>query len=67
MRKKKELSIAQKIKKVREDRGWTIPEFALILGIRSNRLFKYEAHGKYYCVMPPADMFEKITSYKRGE
>ena len=65
MRKKKELSIAQEITQVRKSRGWTIPEFARVLGIRSNLLYKYEAHGKYYCIVPQADMYLKIMSYRR--
>ena len=67
MRKKKELSIAQEITQVREGIPLSIAEFARVLGIRPNRLTKWEAHGKEYCVIPQADWYRKIMSYKRGE
>ena len=65
MRKKKELSIAQEITQVREGIPLSIAEFARVLGIRPNRLTKWEAHGKEYCVIPQADWYRKIMSYKR--
>ena len=65
MRKKKELSIAQEITQVREGIPLSIAEFARVLGIRPNRLTKWEAHGKEYCVIPQADWYRKIMSYKK--
>ena len=67
MKKKKELSIAQQIRKVREDINLSQADFAKLLGITQSTLCKYETEGKEHAIIPRYDMWLKIKSYKRGE
>ncbi|MFH1562270.1 MAG: helix-turn-helix transcriptional regulator, partial [Nitrospirota bacterium] len=63
----KTINVHKDIKQVRSSLGLTLKEFSSLLGITISALSKYEADGKNWRVMPTADMYLKIMSYKRGD
>ena len=63
----KTINVHRDIKQVRASLGLTLSEFAKLLGTSVSALSKWEADGKDWRVVPQADMYLKIMSYKRGE